>query len=325
VNELEYLRPDDQAHAAALVADDPGARFLGGGTNLIDLMKLGVERPERLVDVSRVLDAGVKETPAGGLRVGAATPNSDLAADPGLRARYPAVSQALLAGASGQLRNMATTGGNLLQRTRCLYFQDPTKPCNKREPGTGCPAREGEHRGLAVLGASEHCVATHPSDLAVALAACDAVVHTSRRSLRLTELYRPPGEDPHRDTVLDHGELILAVELPPPLPRSRYRKVRDRASFSFALVSIAVALDLDLDAGTGAVREVRIALGGVAHQPWRASTAEAMLTGAPITPEALAAAAEAELEQARPLPGNAFKLTLARNLILDTVGELAAP
>ncbi|MDQ6805498.1 MAG: xanthine dehydrogenase family protein subunit M [Actinomycetota bacterium] len=317
---LIYVRPEDSAHAATLVADDAGARFLGGGTNLLDLMKLGVERPERLVDVSRVLEAGVQETPSGGLRIGAGARNSDVGGDPRVRARYPLVSQALLAGASGQLRNMATTGGNLLQRTRCLYFQDLTKPCNKREPGSGCPAREGEHRGLAILGASAECVATHPSDLAVALAACDSVVHTSRRALALSELYRLPGEEPHRDTVLEHGELILAVELPPPLPRSSYRKVRDRASFAFALVSIAAALDVD---GSD-VRDVRIALGGVAHMPWRASQAESMLRGGPITPEALGAAADAELEQASPLRDNAFKVTLARNLIVDTLGELAA-
>lgn len=175
---LRYVRPEDQEEAAALVAVDPRARFLGGGTNIVDLMKLGVERPTRLVDVSRVLDDAVEETPTGGLRIGAGARNSDVAADPILRARYPVIAQALLAGASGQLRNMATTGGNLLQRTRCLYFQDLTKPCNKREPGTGCPAREGEHRGLAILGASEQCIATHPSDLAVALAACDPLVLT---------------------------------------------------------------------------------------------------------------------------------------------------
>jgi xanthine dehydrogenase YagS FAD-binding subunit len=317
---LDYVRPDDQAQATALVADDPGARFLGGGTNLIDLMKLGVERPERLVDISRLLDAGISETPAGGLRIGAGTRNSDLAADARVRERYPVIAEALLAGASGQLRNMATAGGNLLQRTRCLYFQDVTKPCNKRQPGSGCPARTGEHRGLAILGASPDCVATHPSDFAVALAACDALVHTSRRVLALSELYRLPGEEPQRDTALEHGELILAIELPPSLPVSSYRKVRDRASYTFALVSIAAALDLD----GGAVREVRIALGGVAHRPWRAAVAESMLAGAPITEATLTAAANAELEQARPLRDNGFKVTLARNLIIDTLTKLAA-
>ncbi|HWF52609.1 MAG TPA: xanthine dehydrogenase family protein subunit M [Solirubrobacteraceae bacterium] len=322
---LRYVRPQDPEEAAALVAVDPRARFLGGGTNIVDLMKLGVERPTRLVDVSRVLDDTVEETPAGGLRIGAGARNSDVAADPLVRARYPVIAQALLAGASGQLRNMATTGGNLLQRTRCLYFQDLTKPCNKREPGTGCPAREGEHRGLAILGASEECVATHPSDLAVALAACDALVLTSKRWLALDELYRPPSDNPHRDTMLDHGELILAIELPPSAPglRSRYRKVRDRASYSFALVSIAAALDLEGD--TGAVRDVRIALGGVAYKPWRASTAESMLIGSEITTATLTDAAEAELEHSSPLPDNAFKVTLARNLIVDVLGELAAP
>jgi xanthine dehydrogenase YagS FAD-binding subunit len=319
VKPLRYVRPEDQAQAATLVAVDPGARFLGGGTNLLDLMKLGVERPARLVDVSRVLDDSVEETPAGGLRIGAGARNSDVAADPRVRAHYPVIAQALLAGASGQLRNMATAGGNLLQRTRCLYFQDVTKPCNKREPGSGCPAREGEHRGLAILGGSEQCIATHTSDLAVALAACDALLLTSQRWLPLSELYRLPGEEPHRDTALEHGELILALELPRPLPHSRYRKVRDRASFSFALVSIAAALDLDGDTA----RDVRIALGGVAPKPWRASTAESMLIGGPITADTLAAAADAELDHARPLADNAFKVALARNLIVDTLGELA--
>ena len=320
MRQFTYVRPDDEARASALVADDAEASFLGGGTNIVDLMKLGVERPARLVDVSRLLDSGVEVTPGGGLRIGAGTTNSDLAADRVLRARYPAVAQALLAGASGQLRNMATTAGNLLQRTRCLYFQDVTKPCNKRDPGSGCPAREGEHRGLAILGSSPGCVATHPSDLAVALVACDAVLHTSRRSLPLDDLYRLPGDAPQRDTMLEHGELVIAVELPPPLPLSRYRKARDRASFSFALVSIAAALDLDGDV----VREVRIALGGVAHKPWRATTAEQALRGAPITTPRLAAAADAELAQARPLRDNVFKVALARNMIIDTLGELAA-
>jgi len=317
---FRYERAEDADGAVALAAE-PAAKFLGGGTNLVDLMRLGVEMPELLVDVTRLAHDRVEETAAGGLSIGAAVRNSDLAAHPLVRERYPVVSAALLAGASGQLRNLATTGGNLLQRTRCLYFQDVTKPCNKREPRSGCPAREGEHRNLAVLGWSEHCVATHPSDFAVALAALDAVVHTSRRSLPLVELHRLPGDEPSRDTVLEHGELVVSVELPP-LPfarRSHYVKVRERASFSFAVVSVAAALDV----ADGVVADVRLALGGVAHKPWRATLAEEALRGAPATESSFAAAADAELEQARPLRDNAYKLPLARNLIVDTLRELA--
>ncbi len=314
-----YEQADDPAAAVAALAAAPDGKFLGGGTNLVDLMRLGVEQPAALVDVAR-LDAAVEPAEGGGLRVGASVRNSDLAAHPEVRSRYPMLSEALLAGASGQLRNLATTGGNLLQRTRCLYFQDVTKPCNKRDPGSGCPAREGEHRNLAVLGWSEECVATHPSDLAVALVALDAVVHTSSRSLPLAELHRLPGDEPQRDTVLEHGELIVAVELPaPPLGRSRYRKVRERASFSFAVVSIAAALAVE----DGAVTDARIALGGVAHKPWRATAAEELLQGAPATEESFARAAEAELASARPLRDNAYKLPLARNLIVRTLAELA--
>jgi xanthine dehydrogenase YagS FAD-binding subunit len=289
-----------------------GATFLGGGTNLVDLMRLGVEAPRLLVDVSR-LDARVQDTGDGGLRIGASVRNSDLAADDRVRSRYPAVAQALLAGASGQLRNMATTGGNLLQRTRCPYFQDVTKPCNKRAPGSGCPAREGEHRNLAVLGWSEHCVATHPSDFAVALAAFDAVVETSRRRIPLVDLHRLPGDDPSRDTVLEPGELIVAVELPPLLlaARSTYLKVRERASFSFALVSVAAALD---------GRDVRIAFGGLAHKPWRAHRAEEAIRGGAGFREA----AEAELAQARPLRENGYKVELAARTLVRALTELSA-
>ena len=317
---FRYERPSDAEGATTLLEREPGATFLGGGTNLVDLMRLGVAQPPLLVDVTRVGGDRVEETADGGLRIGAAVRNSDLAAHPLVRERYPALSSALLHGASGQLRNLATTGGNLLQRTRCVYFQDVTRPCNKREPGSGCPAREGEHRNLAVLGWSEACVATHPSDMAVALAALDAVVHTSRRSLPLVDLHRLPGDEPQRDTVLEHGELIAAVELPP-LPfarRSLYAKVRERASFSFAVVSVAAALDVS----SGEIRDVRIALGGVAHKPWRASRAEEALRGEPATRESFARAAEAELEEARPLRDNAYKLPLARNLIVRTLGEL---
>ena len=221
MNPFEYRRAADAADAVAAVASRAGAAFLAGGTNLVDHMKLGIASPDLLVDVTRLPFDRIEELPEGGLRIGAGVRNSDLAADPRVRARYPALAQALLAGASGQLRNAATAGGNLLQRTRCLYFQDVTKPCNKREPGSGCSAREGEHRNLAILGASEHCIATHPSDFAVALAAFDATVVTTRRSLPLTELHRLPGDEPSRDTVLDPGELVTAVELPPTEARSR--------------------------------------------------------------------------------------------------------
>jgi xanthine dehydrogenase YagS FAD-binding subunit len=310
----------------ALLAQAPNAAFLGGGTNLVDLMKLGVAQPDLLVDVARLPFDRIEPLPDGGVRISAAVRNSDLAADHAIRVQYPVLAEALLAGASGQLRNLATTGGNLLQRTRCVYFQDVTKPCNKREPGSGCPAREGYHRKLAILGASDACIATHPSDMAVALAALDAVVHTlgpdGERTFPLVDLPRLPGDEPERDTVLAHGELITAVDLPPLAfaARSRYRKVRDRASSDFALVSVAAALDIDMAGGV--VRDVRLALGGVAHKPWRAWKAEAALRGAPATEESFRRAAEAELADAQPLPGNAFKVPLARNLIVRTLLDL---
>jgi xanthine dehydrogenase YagS FAD-binding subunit len=321
VKPFAYERAADAEGALAAIAD--GARYLGGGTNLVDLMRLGVETPDRLVDVSR-LPGGVEPAAGGGLRIGASVRNADLAADPAVRESFPVLSEALLAGASGQLRNLATVGGNLLQRTRCSYFQDVSKPCNKRRPGSGCPARGGEHRNLAILGHSEACVATHPSDMAVALAALDAVVHVrgaaGERAIALSDFYRLPGDEPQRDTVLEPGDLIVAVELPPAPSLQRYRKVRERAAFSFAVVSVAVALEVD----GGAVREARIALGGVAHMPWRARRAEVALQGAPATEESFARAAEAELEQARPLRDSAFKVPLARNVIVRTLAEAAA-
>jgi xanthine dehydrogenase YagS FAD-binding subunit len=324
VRPFRYERPVDAAAAVALLAGSPRARFLGGGTNLVDLMRLGVEEPDLLVDVSGLPYDRIETSAGGGLRIGAAVRNSDLASDRLVRERYPVLAEALLDGASGQLRNLATVGGNLLQRTRCRYFQDVTKPCNKRDPGSGCPAREGEHRNLALLGWSERCVATHPSDMAVALAALDAVVHVDgprgARSIPLTELHRLPGEEPQRDAVLERDELITVVELPALdlARRSRYVKVRERASFAFAVVSVAAALDVD----DGTVRDVRVALGGVAHKPWRATLVEATLRGAAATPESFARAAEAELAQARPLRDNAYKLPLARNLIVRTLLEL---
>ena len=322
---FRYERATDAASAVALVTADPDARFLGGGTNLVDLMKLDVERPGLLVDVSGLEPAGIEFTADSGLRIGAQVRNSDLAVDPLVRERFPVLSQALLSGASGQLRNAATVGGNLLQRTRCLYFQDVTKPCNKRAPGTGCPARAGEHRDLAILGASDACIATHPSDLAVALTALDARVSVvgvdGVRTVPLAELYRLPGAEPERDTVLQHGELVDRIEVPPSsfATRSAYRKVRDRASFAFALVSVAAALDV----ADGAVQDVRLALGGVAPRPWRAGSAEAALRGRPATAANFVDAISAELEAAAPLPGNAFKVPLARNVVARVLEDLA--
>ncbi|MEU4564242.1 xanthine dehydrogenase family protein subunit M [Actinoplanes sp. NPDC023936] len=311
-------------YRAATGVDDglePGAMFLAGGTNLVDLMKLGIATPDVLVDVRGLVPDEITELPDGGLRIGAGVRNSDLAADPRVRTRYPALSEALLAGASGQLRNMATTGGNLLQRTRCRYFMDATKPCNKHTPGSGCPAREGDHRNLAILGGSPACIATHPSDMAVALAALDAVVETSARRIPLTELHRLPGDAPERDTVLDHGELITAVTLPalPMAATSGYRKARDRASYAFAVGSVAAALDVE----DGVVRDVRLAWGAVAPKPWRARLAEEQLRGRPATREAFLAAADIELEDSRVLRDNAYKIGLMRNLTAWMLEKLA--
>jgi xanthine dehydrogenase YagS FAD-binding subunit len=327
MNPFRYERVSDAPSAVALLDGNPNAAFLGGGTNLVDHMKLGVAQPELLVDIAHLPYDRIELLPEGGLRIGAMVRNSDLAADRTIRTRYPVLAQALLAGASGQLRNLATTGGNLLQRTRCVYFQDVSKPCNKRVPGSGCPARDGYHRTLAILGASEACIATHPSDMAVALAALDAVVRVlgpnGERTIPLTGFHRLPGDEPQRDTVLEHGELITAVDLPPLAfaTRSHYRKVRDRASYAFALVSVAAALDVT----GGIVRDVRIALGGVAHVPWRATKAEVVLRGAPATEETFHRAADAELADAQPLRGNAFKVPLAHNVLvrtlLDLIGE----
>jgi xanthine dehydrogenase YagS FAD-binding subunit len=322
---FRYERALDEGRAVAVLAASPGAKFLGGGTNLVDLMRLGVESPELLVDVTRLPYDRIEASDGGGLRIGAGVRNSDLAADPRLRMQYPALAEAVLAGASGQLRNLATTGGNLLQRTRCAYFQDVTQPCNKREPGTGCPAREGEHRNLAIIGHSEYCVATHPSDMAVALAAFDAVVRVvgpaGERGIPLVDFHRLPGDTPQHDTQLARDELIVAVDLPalPFATTSRYRKVRDRASFSFALVSVAAALDV-VD---GEVRDVRIAFGGLAHKPWRAHAAEQLLRGAVADEESFRRAAEAELAQAEPLRDNGYKVELARNALVRTLTELS--
>jgi len=324
MNPFRYERASDASTAIAILAQAPEGAFLGGGTNLVDLMKLGVAKPKLLIDISHLPYDRVELLADGSVRIGAAVRNGDLAADRTIRTRYPLLAQALLAGASGQLRNLATTGGNLLQRTRCVYFQDVSKPCNKREPGSGCPAREGYHRNLAILGASEACVATHPSDMAVAMVALDAMVRvlgpSGERSIPLVHFHRLPGDEPQRDTVLDHGELITAVDLPPLAfaTRSHYRKVRDRASYAFALVSVAAAIDVVDDM----VRDVRIAFGGVAHVPWRALRAELTLRGAPATEEMFRQAADVELAGARPLRDNAFKVPLARNILVRTLLDL---
>jgi xanthine dehydrogenase YagS FAD-binding subunit len=326
VRPFVYERATDvrSAIAACAAAGTKDAVYLGGGTNLVDLMRLGVATPGVLVDVTRVPFDRIEETGQGGLLIGAGVRNSDLAADPRLRRRYPMLAQAVVAGASGQIRNMATVAGNLLQRTRCSYFQDVTKPCNKREPGSGCPARHGEHRNLAVLGHSEACVATHPSDMAVPLAALGAIVHIEGpggpRRVPMPGFHRLPGDRPERDTVLEPGDLVTAVEVPPlPLAaRSRYRKVRDRASFAFAVVSVAAALDV----ADGVVRDCRIALGGVAHAPWRAELAESELRGGPATEAAFSRAADLELAQARPLEHNEFKIPLAANVLVRTLIDL---
>ena len=320
-----YSRARDASGAVAALAEAPNARFLAGGTNLVDLMKLGVETPDMLVDVRRLSSDQIEELPDGTVRIGAAVPNSDLAADRTIRSRYPMLAEALLAGASGQLRNLATTGGNLLQRTRCVYFQDVTTPCNKREPGSGCSAIEGHHKNHAILGASENCIATHPSDMAVAMAALDAIVQVQgpngEREIPIEELHRLPGDNPDRDTILEHGDLITAIDLPPLgfAANSKYRKVRERASYAFALVSVAAALDVE----DGVVRDARIALGGVAHKPWRATKAEEALRGEPVNEANFRAAAEIELADAQPLAGNAFKVPLARNVITRTLLELS--
>jgi xanthine dehydrogenase YagS FAD-binding subunit len=326
VKPFEYRRAVDATSAVATVTGHPAAVFLGGGTNLVDHMKLGVARPDLVVDVSRLPFDHIRDADDGGLRIGATVRNSDLAAHPAVRTRYPMLARALLAGASGQLRNLATTAGNLLQRTRCVYFQDVTTPCNKRDPGSGCSALGGYTRYHAILGASPQCVAVHPSDMAVAMTALDAAVvvlgFADEYAIPIGDFYRLPGAEPQRDTTLDHGDLITEVYLPPlPLARnSTYRKVRDRASYAFALVSVAAALEVS----DGVVRDVRIALGGVAHKPWRATRAESLLRGEPATEAAFRAAAEAELASAEPSRDNEFKVPLAIRTMVAVLRELGA-
>jgi xanthine dehydrogenase YagS FAD-binding subunit len=324
VKEFAYVRAGSVEEATSAYASHTGARYLGGGTNLVDLMKLGVEAPTALIDVTRLPLDTVEELPGGALRVGAMVRNSDLAAHPLVRDRYPALSQAVLAGASGQLRNAATTGGNLLQRTRCPYFQDLSKPCNKREPGSGCGARDGVHRDHAVLGHSAHCIATHPSDMAVALSALGGRVELvgpeGARSVAAADFHRLPGDRPEQDTEIRPGELVTAVVLPAAaagLP-SAYRKARDRASYAFALASVAVVLRLE----NGVVGHAGLAFGALAHRPWRARRAEEALLGAAPTRAAFEHAVDLELAAARPLRDNAYKVPLARNLAVDVLSRL---
>ncbi|EME16384.1 FAD binding domain-containing protein [Rhodococcus qingshengii] len=323
---FEYRRAEDVDGALTLMSENVDAAFLAGGTNLVDRMKLGVVRPRMVIDVNRLPLASVEVRPDGGVRIGATVRNSDLAAHPVIRSRYAVLARALLSGASGQLRNAATTAGNLMQATRCVYFQDVTTPCNKREPGSGCSAIGGYVRYHAILGASDQCIAVHPSDMAVALAALDAVIvvrdEGGEHRIPITEFYRLPGDSPERDTALAPNQLIVAVELPAPAPAalSTYLKTRDRASFAFALVSVAAEIELENDIVTGA----RIALGGVAHRPWRAYKAEEVLRGSTATEEVFIRAADAELADAKPQSGNAFKIPLTRGVMVSILRSLTA-
>ncbi|HEX3878060.1 MAG TPA: xanthine dehydrogenase family protein subunit M [Bryobacteraceae bacterium] len=325
MRDFAYTRAASVSEAVGLLANPAATKFLGGGTNLVDLMRENIERPERLIDITRLPMQQIEETSDGGIRIGAAAKNSAVAVNRIIRERYPMLAQAIVFGASGQIRNMATVGGNLMQRTRCYYFYDRTARCNKRSPGAGCDAIDGFNRMHAILGASDHCVATHPSDMCVALAALDATVETEsragKRSIPFTEFHRLPGDTPQIETDLRPDELITAVTLPKleAARRSVYVKVRDRASYAFALVSVAAALELE----GGAVKNLRLALGGVAHKPWRATSAEQALNGAPANKESFTRAAEAALEGARGLAHNSFKIELAKRMIVNTLAELA--
>lgn len=327
MNPFDYQSAETPENAIAVVAAHPQANFLAGGTTLIDLMKLNVETPRTLVDINALALAKIEETADGGVRIGAMVRNSDLANDARIQQRYPVLSEALLAGASPQLRNMATVGGNLRQRTRCYYFRDTFSACNKRNPGTGCAAVAGYNRIHAVLGTSEKCLAAFPGDMPVAMTALDAVIHTRRadggeRALPITDFYVSYGDDPAKETVLDHGELIVAVELPalPWFARSAYVKVRDRASYDFALASAAVALDIN----DGKIRNARVALGGAATKPWRSTEAEKSLTGQPPEEQAFRAAAEAALDGARAWKDNGFKIELSKRTLVRALQTAAA-
>ena len=317
-----YERANSLAQAAAASAK-PGAKLIAGGTNLLDLMKLQVETPNHLVDINRLPLDKVEDTTEGGLRIGAMVRNSDLAADQRVRQRYGVLSRALLAGASAQLRNKATTGGNLLQRTRCYYFYDVTKPCNKRDPGSGCAALGGFNRIHAILGASDQCIAVYPSDMAVAMRALDASIETvdaenATRAIPIAQFYRLPGDTPHVETALRRGEIITGVTLPPPpAGKQIYRKVRDRASYAFALVSVAAVVD----AAGGKIRSARLALGGLAPEPWRVPVAEERLAGAPASEETFGAVASDVLAGARGHGGNDFKIPLTRRTLRAVLAE----
>ena len=322
---FQYVRANDAADAVRIIAADPTAKFIAGGTNLIDLMKEDIERPSRLIDISRLPLKTVEETADGGLRIGALVPNSDLAYHPLVAQRYPLLASAILAGASQQLRNMASTGGNLLQRTRCYYFYDTATPCNKREPGSGCSARNGLNRMHAILGTSESCIATHPSDMCVALAAMDAKIYVSgpngERAMAFADFHRLPGTMPQRDTNLHPDEIVLAVELPAQgfAKNYTYLKIRDRLSYAFALVSVAAALELDGDT----IKEARLALGGVAHKPWRDASAEAALRGKTASPATFTKAADLLLRDATGFAHNAFKIELTRRVIVRALTQAA--
>ncbi|HEX2724586.1 MAG TPA: xanthine dehydrogenase family protein subunit M [Beijerinckiaceae bacterium] len=322
---FQYARPADVADAVRQIAADPTAKFIAGGTNLIDLMKMDVERPSRLIDISRLPLKSVEEVAGGGLRIGALVPNSDLAHHPLVEQRYPILASAILAGASQQLRNMASTGGNLLQRTRCYYFYDVTTPCNKREPGSGCSAIDGVNRMHAILGTSDACIATHPSDMCVALAALDASVRVAgpagERTIAFAEFHRLPGNTPERDNNLSRDEIVTAVELPAKgfATNYTYLKIRDRLSYAFALVSVAAALDLD----GATIKDARLALGGVAHKPWRDPAAEAALRGQGAEESTFARAAELLLRDARGYGHNSFKIGLARRAIVRALSQAA--
>ncbi len=324
MNIFSYQQASDASSAITLKKAGPATKYLGGGTNLVDLMRETVEQPDMLVDVTH-LPGDIEKRADGSLLIGAAAKNTALAAHPAVRSDFPLLSRSILAGASAQIRNVATVGGNILQRTRCRYFYDNAARCNKRQPQAGCDALEGFNRYHAILGASDSCVATHPSDMCVALVALDAVVHlqgpAGSRSMPLVELHRLPGDRPEIETELQANELITAIEIPPLgfAHRSTYRKVRDRASYAFALISVAAALDID---ERGQVRDVRLALGGVAHKPWRAIKAEAALKGQLAGTESFRAAAEAELADAVALSENGFKIELAKRTIVAVLDEL---
>jgi xanthine dehydrogenase YagS FAD-binding subunit len=322
---FQYVRANNVADAVRLIAADPGAKFVAGGTNLLDLMKEDIERPSRLVDISRLPLKAVEEAANGGLRIGALVPNSDLAYHPVVARRYPMLGSAILAGASAQLRNMASTGGNLVQRTRCPYFYDTVTPCNKREPGSGCSAIGGHNRMNAILGASEACIAVHPSDMCVALAALGATVHVAgangSREIAFADFHRLPGDTPHIETNLRRDEIIVAVELPAEgfAANYTYLKIRDRLSYAFALISVAAALELD----GGRIRQARLAVGGVAHKPWRDTAAEAALVGEVPDRAAFVRAADIVLRDAKGFEHNAFKIDLARRAMVRALTQAA--